>query len=461
MIQVPVADFAEWRSKARSLLRSGHQPGAIYFLPFQQGQPMLDLETAAPNAPKSEHQTRVPAEFLSLAQTVSYFREPERWNWLYSLLWRLTHGEAHLLADHAEPAVRRLRIMEKAVRRDIHKMHAFVRFRQTKESVYVAWYQPDHLIVRAAAPFFVRRFGPMHWAILTGDECAYWDTTELRFGPGLPRNAAPDEDHVEDLWLAYYGSIFNPARLNLAAMAAEMPAKHWSTLPEAATIAALVREAPTRTTAMVLKQPKSAEPFLPAERDLPALKEAASQCQGCDLYRNATQTVFGAGPPQARVMLVGEQPGDQEDQQGLPFVGPAGELLHRALAAAGIDADQIYFTNAVKHFHFEERDKRRIHKTPRGTHISACRPWLEAEIVAIDPEVIVCLGATAAQALLGKVIAVTSERGKLLSNRWDKKLLVTLHPAALLRLPDPSRFEDEFAQTVRDLSIVRALLEPS
>ena len=455
MIQVPVADVTEWRAKARLLLRAGEHPHNVHFLPVQQGQPMLDLATDLTEVARPEPQARVPAEFLTLAQTVSCFREPERWNWLYSLLWRLTHGEAHLLADHAEPEVRRLRIMEKAVRRDIHKMHAFVRFRQTKEAVYIAWYRPDHLIVRAAASFFVRRFGAMRWAILTADECAYWDTQELRFGPGLPREAVPDEDQVEDLWLAYYGSIFNPARLNLAAMAAEMPAKHWATLPEAATIAALVRDAPTRTTAMVLNQPKSGEPFLPLDQDLGSLKEAAALCQGCDLYREATQTVFGAGRPDSKVMLVGEQPGDQEDLRGVPFVGPAGELLRRALAEAGVDADRVYFTNAVKHFHFEERGKRRIHKTPRGAHISACRPWLEAEIAALDPEVIVCLGATAAQALLGRAISVTAERGRFLGNRWNKKLLVTLHPAVLLRLPDPARFDAEFAQYVDDLSMIQ------
>lgn len=455
MTEVVVSDFTEWRRRAREFLRGSEPPNRVHFLPAQAGQPLLTFADKEPlPANSAGQQSKVPAEFLSLAQAVGSFRGNERWNLLYSVLWRITHGEHELLSDHADPEVRQLRLMEKAVRRDIHKMRAFVRFRETAEGVFVAWHRPDHLIVRANAPFFAARFATMRWAILTPDECVYWDTEQLRFGPGLPREAAPADDKVESLWLTYYGSIFNPARLNLAAMSAEMPAKHWSTLPEAAKIGELVRNAVQRTGDMIMKQPESAREFLPKRIDsLSDLSKAAGKCEGCELYRNATQIVFGEGPARAKVMLVGEQPGDQEDQAGLPFVGPAGKLLDRALAEAGVDRKQVYVTNAVKHFFFEERGKRRIHKKPKGIHISACRPWLEAEIELVNPEVLVCLGATVAQALLGRAVSVMAERGKWLENRWGKKLLVTVHPSYLLRVPDEAAAE-EFARYVEDLKLI-------
>ena len=456
-----MTDFADWRKWARSLLRDSEPPERVHFLSEHASQPVLAFSSEDPvSSPTANSRVNVPAEFLSLAQAVGCFRRLDRWDLLYRVLWRLTHGEPRLLSDHADPEVRKLRLMEKAVRRDMHKMRAFVRFRETADSVFVAWYRPDHLIVSANASFFTRRFPSMKWAILTPDECAYWDTEQLRLGPGLPREAAPADDHVENLWLTYYGAIFNPSRLNLAAMSAEMPAKHWSTLPEAAQIAPLVRNALNRTEIMIRNQPPSALPFLPAETSsLHAVELAARECQGCELYKNATQTVFGEGPPKAKIMLIGKQPGDQEDRAGRPFVGPAGQLLDRALAAAGLNRDDLYLTNSVKHFFFEERGKRRIHKKPRGLHISACRPWLEREIELVNPDMLVCLGATAAQAVLGRVVSVTAERGQWLINRWDKKLFVTVHPSYLLRLADSSSIEAEFARYVNDFKLVREAAE--
>ena len=184
---------------------------------------------------------------------------------------------------------------------------------------------------------------------------------------------------------------------------------------------------------MALQQPPSAKPFLPQQFDLPAIREALPQCEGCELYQEATQVVCGEGSAEARMMIVGEQPGDQEDRTGRPFVGPAGEILAEALAAAQIPRDSLYVTNAVKHFHFEERGKRRIHKKPRAAHVAACRPWLEAEVAAVQPEVIVCLGATAALAILGREVRINAERGEWQTNRWDIPSLVTFHPAAILR----------------------------
>ncbi|MFN0102629.1 MAG: UdgX family uracil-DNA binding protein [Bryobacteraceae bacterium] len=450
MREILTENFAQWRTQARDILRQSIPPEQVHFTSPQLGQPLLPFEPAA-ESESAVSTAKVPREFLELAEKVACFRDPDRWNSLYQVLWRLTHGQSHLLKDHADPQIRQLRIMEKAVGRDMHKMRAFVRFREAPGPVFVAWYRPEHYIVRANAPFFARRFGSIDWAILTPDESVYWDQKELRFGPGLPREAAPSDDRIEDLWLTYYASIFNPARVNLAAMTAEMPVRHWGTLPEATLISNLLHHADERVVSMVRKQPTSAKPFVPPDGSLKELAEAARTCQGCELYLHTTQTVFGEGPESPKVMFVGEQPGDQEDLAGSPFVGPAGKILDKALQDAGIDRDSVYVTNAVKHFRFEERGKRRIHKKPGGGHISACRPWLEAELGRLKPETIVCLGATAAQSLVGRDVRILQDRGKWMSTLWAKRLMVTIHPSALLRLPETSSYEEEYERFVRDL----------
>jgi uracil-DNA glycosylase family protein len=204
--------------------------------------------------------------------------------------------------------------------------------------------------------------------------------------------------------------------------------------------------------------PHDARRFLPPRPTLTSLRRAAASCTGCDLYKNATQTVFGAGPATARLMLVGEQPGDAEDRAGLPFVGPAGRLLDRALVAAGIDRSLVYVTNAVKHFKWVQRGKRRLHSKPGSREIQACHPWLEAEIAALAPAVIVCLGATAAQALLGRDFRVTQRRGELIPSTLAPHVMATIHPSSLLREPDRARREAEFARFVAELRRIAALL---
>ena len=209
------------------------------------------------------------------------------------------------------------------------------------------------------------------------------------------------------------------------------------------------------------KERSSAAEFLPEDRSLPTLREAAAGCRGCSLYRNATQTVFGEGTTRADVMFVGEQPGDQEDLQGRPFVGPAGKLLDRALEEAGIDRTKVYVTNAVKHFKWTPapRGKRRIHKKPGAEEIRACRPWLDAELEQVGPKVVVALGATAAQALLGRTFKVTERRGELLeTDDIDALVTATVHPSSILRAPDEVSRASAFESFVRDLeSVARAL----
>ena len=197
-----------------------------------------------------------------------------------------------------------------------------------------------------------------------------------------------------------------------------------------------------------------AAPFVPKTSDLGDLQRAAASCRGCDLYRDATQTVFGRGPATARAVLVGEQPGDQEDLQGAPFVGPAGEVLDRVLVEAGLPRNEVYVTNAVKHFKFVRTPKRRIHQTPGSVEIGACRPWLEAELAVIHPQILVCLGATASKALLGPDFRLMKERGKFLKTNWAPKLLATLHPSAVLRAEDQPGQERLYGLLLSDLRLV-------
>ena len=195
----------------------------------------------------------------------------------------------------------------------------------------------------------------------------------------------------------------------------------------------------------------SAAPFVPAGAGLDDLKAAAARCKGCDLYRHASQTVFGRGPASARIVFIGEQPGDQEDLQGAPFVGPAGEVFDKALAEAGLGREKVYVTNAVKHFKFEQRGKRRIHQTPRAVELNACRPWLEAELAAIKPDVLVCLGATAARAIFGDKFRITKDRGRFEATRWAPKTIATYHPSAVLRGEGETQQAELYAMLLEDL----------
>ncbi|HTM05572.1 MAG TPA: UdgX family uracil-DNA binding protein [Vicinamibacterales bacterium] len=203
---------------------------------------------------------------------------------------------------------------------------------------------------------------------------------------------------------------------------------------------------------------RTAAPFVPRTTSLRALTAAAHECRGCDLYKHATQVVFGEGPKGAHVMLVGEQPGDQEDHQGEPFVGPAGALLDRALNDAGIPRQDVYVTNAVKHFKWEPRGKRRIHKKPRISEVKACRPWLEAELKAVKPAIVVCLGATAAQAVLGSQFKLMAQRGRLMVSPIAEHVVATIHPSAVLRAPDADARRDAYAMLVADLKVVAKAL---
>ncbi len=259
--------LAGWREAARALLAAETPPHDVLW--SGEGEaPLLDgLEEAPTRAsgddPEDAHgqARRVPRALLELVEAAACFRDPERWALFYRLVWRVTHGERHLLQVASDPDVHRLLRMEKAVRREIHKMHAFVRFRAVRaegeaEPCYVAWFEPEHPVVERATPFFAQRFAAMRWSILTPERCAHWDGEALAFTPGLPRSAAPDADELEELWRTYYAHTFNPARLRPSAMRAEMPKRYWRNLPEAALIPELVHGAPSRVRRMI----EAAEP---------------------------------------------------------------------------------------------------------------------------------------------------------------------------------------------------------
>lgn len=423
---------------------------------WQVGDAAADLFAKAGDTvlPEPTRELRVPRAFLALAELVALHRDPERFALLYALLLRVAQNP-RLLEDHADPMVRRAELLARAVRRDIHKMRAFVRFREMTDadgvSHYLAWFEPDHHIVRANAGFFVRRFAQMRWSILTPDLSIHWDGQTLHESPGADRGAVPDHDVLEDLWKSYYASIFNPARLKVEAMVKEMPRKYWKNLPEAQLIAPLIANAQAREAAMI------ATPAAPGSgtTTLDGLRAEAMHCRRCPLWKPATQCVFGEGPANAKLMIVGEQPGDEEDKAGHPFVGPAGEVLDRALGDAGIERKAVYVTNAVKHFKFTMRGKRRLHQSPDASEIEACRWWLDQEVGLIRPPALVMLGASAIRGVTGKASAV----GKLRSHPKpigspgaNTAAIASYHPSYVLRLPDRDAASRAYDALVEDLS---------
>jgi len=441
----PGADLSGFRTAARRLIAAEIPPKNIV---WQTEAPSLfGAESGSVDGPP----LRLPRAVTELIPMVVPHRDPERYGLLYALLWRVLHGERALMDVLSDPLVHRLHRMRKAIGRDLHKMHAFLRFRRVPgegAERFVAWFEPDHHILGAAAPFFVDRFRGLTWSILTPEGSAHWDGT-LCFGPPGRREDVPEGDGFEAGWRDYYESTFNPARLNLDAMRAEMPRKYWRNMPETAAIPALVRAASARAQAMIEK-----EPTMPVKRDpvravakmaqdepdsLEALNAIIARSE--PLVPGATQAVLGEGPVGARIAFVGEQPGDQEDRQGKPFVGPAGQLLSRALEDAGIDRGEAYLTNAVKHFKFTLRGKRRIHEKPTAGEVSHYRWWLEKELDFVAPKLVVALGATAVLSLTGKQIPITRARGPAEFVRPFAGF-ITVHPSYLLRLPDEAFVDD-------------------
>jgi DNA polymerase len=455
-----ISNYREWRNAARQLLLQRVPPEQVAWTTASDSQSLLFETVPGDTSPRESGPVMIPRAFVGLAELVSRHSSERRWDLLYRAAWRIANGERNLLEIETDDDVAGLNAMRRSVEKDIYRMRQFVRFRmvETNEGPnYVAWYEPQHHTLDANGKFFVDRFGSMLWAILTPESSLIWDLEKLEHGPGVPRSRAPQEDELEDLWRLYYATIFNPARLKLNAMRAQLPVGRWNNLPEARIIPELVRMSRGRVDQMIDQRPVSASKFIPQGASLTLLREAVKQCGACELCRLATQPVWGEGNPVARIALVGEQPGDEEDLSGRPFVGPAGKVLDDALEAAGLVRSELYLTNSVKAFRFEERGKRRIHQTPRSRDIAVCRPWLQAEMDAIRPEMVVCLGASAAQSVLGKRISISSERGRLISGP-AAAVAITYHPSAVLRVPEETAQRQLFKALVEDLSFVRQCL---
>jgi uracil-DNA glycosylase len=458
LVEVPLPRDADgFRQAVRRLIAAAVPPERVAWTdetPSLFGSP--PPEDAAP--------VPVPREAAELARLVLCHRNSERHALLYRLIWRLRHGEPALLSHPADPLVHRLNRLAGAVRRDLHKMHAFLRFRRTVTEDgehFVAWFEPDHLILGAGAPFFTERFRSLRWSILTPDGSLHWDGRTLARGPAARREDAPRSDDFESGWRGYYEAAFNPARLNMRATRAEMPRKYWRNMPEAAAIPDLIRSAHSRVEAMIER-----EAAVPAKRDptravaamadqAPASLDALNRIIAASepLVPGAERAVLGEGPAGAALAFVGEQPGDQEDLQGRPFVGPAGQLFDRALAEAGIDRSGAYVTNSVKHFKFVLKGKKRIHAKPTMGEIKHYRWWLIKELDLVGPRVVVALGATALAALSGRAMPLMASRGPTMFE--NRPGFVTVHPSFLLRLPDPEARAEAYAGFVSDLRAIR------
>jgi DNA polymerase len=450
MIRVSLAHAADldgFRRALRSLVASDTPPAAVLWqVAGEEGLPLADA--ASREAPP----LRVPRRFAELAEKVVCHADPGRFALLHEVA-RALSQKPRLLEDRTDPRVDRLEALAKAVSRDMHKMRAFLRFREIQDGEgphFIAWFEPAHHILRANCGFFIRRFASQRWTILTPDESAHWDGEALQFLPGATRADAPEEDPLEAIWQTYYAAIFNPARLKVRAMQSEMPKKYWKNLPEAALIPSLIAGAAARTEAMIA----AAGP-----PTLARLRAEAGTCTLCPLHGPATRTVFGEGPADARLMIVGEQPGDMEDQEGRPFVGPAGQLLDRCLADAGIDRKTVYITNAVKHFKFERRGRRRIHQSPDASEIEACRWWLEQERAVVRPALVLMLGASAGRALLGRPVTVGRERGRPLALPDGGAGFLTVHPSYLLRIENEAAAAAERARFVSELTMAAGLAQ--
>lgn len=463
---VPLAapdDFAGWRDQARRLLMAEVPPDRVTWQVPGEGAGDLFASGRRLPAPRADAaQPRVPRAFLDLAAKAALHRDEGRFALLYRLLWRLQQ-QSGLIEDEADPDVRQLHRLNRTVRRDIHKMRAFVRFRQIGSGAderYVAWFEPDHHILRANAAFFVNRFTGMRWAILTPQGSLHWDGAVLSEGPPASRADAPAEDAAEDLWRRYYGSIFNPARLKVGAMLKEMPRRYWKNLPEASLIPELIAGAQAREAAMVDQGASVFGEERPGS--LAQIAQAITACRRCPIGCNETRAVAGEGTAHAALMIVGEQPGDTEEEQGRPFVGPAGRLLRAHLADAGLDLSKAWLTNAVKHFKFVAKpmrggSKRRLHQNPTAKEIDTCRWWLESERVLVRPRLILALGASAARGLLGKTVSVQQVRGQPMPLDDGSELWITTHPSYLLRLNDGPRAQEE-GRFAGDLRAVAARL---
>ena len=474
---VAVDSFDTWRDAVRVLLAQNVPPHEVQWQSSTRHDDDLFgglTQAAASASSKTDTQTgatlavtmRMPRALMGLLENAACFRADDRWAFLYRVVWRWQHGEKTVMSAADEDG-RRLHAIAKTVHREAHKMNAFLRFRERAIELgaprFVAWFEPMHDVLPRVSAHFARRMGKTSWLIATPHATAVWDGKTLLQGPPSATGPLDVEDEGEQLWLAYYRSTFNPARLNTHAMELHMPVRYWKNMPEAILIPDLISRAAAGAQRIGQTESVGArrgvQVHVTADMAQPDRAEvsALQACQRCTLWCHATQAVPGIGPRDARIMLVGEQPGDQEDLAGVPFVGPAGQLLDQALQQAGMERRDIYVTNAVKHFKWEPRGKRRLHKTPAQLEIDACMFWLEQEIEQQQPDIIVALGSTALKSLLkSHKVTLNTMLGQTI--RQERHVIVpTYHPSFVLRVMDEQQQRAAFEEMVRALSLARSL----
>jgi probable DNA metabolism protein len=427
-------DWDGWRAATRAHVLAGTPPETLTWSIGVPGEPLPEVP-----GPQGTNSFGVPRALIALAAQTIQASDPARFDLLYRLVWRAQAGEP-VLEQRDDPELTRARHLALAVRAEAHRMRTHLRFLalpDTHPTQHLGWYAPVHHVLEANAQLLTRRFANLHLTILTPDASAHWDCTNLRFGPGLDPTLVPDDDALVAQWRDYGPDILAAARTGTAIPPAEA-----------------LDEDPRPP-----DRPAIGPVVMHLHRD-PALvgaAEDAGACRRCPLGDPATQTVFGEGPAGARMLFIGEQPGDQEDIIGRPFVGPAGQVLDRALEEAGIDRRTIYITNAVKHFKFTPRGTRRIHQTPEAPEIQVCRFWLDVERVQQRPNLTILMGATAARAVLGRPVTIGRERGRPFPLPDGTRGFITVHPSFLLRVPDEDARAREYAAFVTDLRAAAAI----
>jgi DNA polymerase len=426
-------DWQGWRTATRALVLSKVPPEDVQWAVGSHGQ------GAGNDLPLGANGFHVSRTLVTLASLALQARDPQRFALLYRLVWRANGGEKVLqLTDDAD--VLRLHELAYAVRAETHRMRTMLRFLDVGEEGgrrFVGWYAPAHYVLAANAQLIARRFPDLIFSILTPESGAHWNGVELRLGEGA--DVFADDAALARWWRAHHVRLWREARTG-------------ASTPEAEAL----DEAPRSP-----DRPALGPVVLPVHAD-PQIVEAiasAAGCRRCPLHQAATQIVFGEGPEGASVMMVGEQPGDQEDVIGRPFVGPAGQMLDRAMEEAGIDRRTVYVTNAVKHFKFTMRGRRRLHQSPEAPEIQACRFWLDVERVQLRPKLLVLMGGTAARAVLGRPVTIGRERGRPFRMEDGQLAFVTVHPSFLLRVPDEDARAREYRAFVRDLQEVRRLMD--
>ena len=445
--------FEDWRVAARSAYHQGLHPEETSWHDGRDAQASLFDDEPLIEEPNKESvkRLRINQDFLLLLKKLAAVSHPERWDFLYRLLWRVAHESTEILEDPLDPDAAIVRGWLKELHRDSHKMKAFLRFRKRGENFYTARYEPQHYVLENLQDFFCGRFASMDFEIKTPHEKLSWISGKKSYARHKEPWQGIEDDSLDELWLTYYKNTYNPARMNMKATLAEMPKKLWKNMPETKLIPELLEGSEAAVQKMLDEAP-AAPSFDPGKverlEELPSLLEV---CRGCELSHGFGSTVAGVGPATASIVIVGEQPGDQEEKAGTPFIGPAGQLLDQALQEIGLNRNELYLTNAVKHFRHQRSASGRIHKRPAQSSVHACRPFLLTELRLVRPKVVICLGLTALRSFFGGLARLDQPVTSLDISGTSINFIASCHPAAVLRAEQPKAQQlfEQLSQALR------------